>query len=209
MMLRCAQMHREYFPVGSSSSSKVYRVKMFRPNQLPECDCVAFKVKRNKNANAIGGGYTGAGSGLANTTAAWCKHLQQVKDITCDWEQPPGSQAQLQCPKCGGFVVDTAQPLLGPGLGRVHQPPTTSIPTATVARTPRKAAAKKVAPPDPTAIIAIMRDLAKDSTPASSAPTEVKDDPVAKLKAITAKKAAKKVDASDAAAELAKLLDNA
>lgn len=115
MPLACSQWHRQYYEVPSGSSSKVYRVKMHpQTTPLPECNCTGFMTKRNKNANAIGGGYAGAGAGLAKKTFAWCKHLEEVKTTVCDWQQAPGEATPRSCPKCGEPVVDAKSPLLAP-----------------------------------------------------------------------------------------------
>lgn len=120
-MLRCAQMHRDHFPVRSSSTTahKTYTVRMFREDELPTCTCTGFMTKRNRNANLAGGGFPGAGAGLARTTPAWCKHLEEVKRTTCDWQQAPGEPAPASCPRCGGPVVETDAPLLPAGRGPV------------------------------------------------------------------------------------------
>lgn len=231
-MLKCAQAHREHYPVASSSSSrKIYPVKMFRSNELPSCICTGFMTKRNKNANIIGGGFAGAGAGLARSTAAWCKHLEEVKNTTCDWEQKPGESYQLQCPKCGGPVIDSAAPRLPAGRGRV-QPheilalraqtgATARAQLPTVRQLPRKAAAKKAAAklPDPQALIKIAQELAADVEKDSADDPPVKSTTVKKTTAferITGKKAApttapadKKTDPDAAAAALAALLKKA
>lgn len=228
MTLVCAQRHRESYPVHSGSSSKTYEVTMFRDNELPACKCVGFMTKRNKNANIVGGGYSGAGTGLAKTTAAWCKHLQEVKDTTCDWEQQPGQQAQVVCPKCGGPVIDKSARRLPPGRGSVSP---AMVPAATparsalgaVRRTPKPKPATPPALPDPKSLITMMQDLA--GTPAD-APVKTKPSPEQARKTfeqITGKVApapeptkpapkAKPEPATDidaAAAELARLLQGA
>ena len=118
-MLRCAQMHRDHYPVGSSSSAKTYTVTMFRGDELPACTCTGFMTKRNRNANLAGGGFPGAGAGLARTTPAWCKHLEEVRNATCAWEQATEETAPESCPRCGGPVVESTSPLLPAGRGPV------------------------------------------------------------------------------------------
>lgn len=202
MTLVCAQRHREYYPVGSGSSSRVYPVKMFLPNELPSCTCTGFMTKRNKNANIIGGGYAGAGAGLAKQTAAWCKHLDEVKRTTCDWQGARGER-QLQCPQCGGPVVDDATKRLPAGRGPVV-PGVGTLPVMTTAATPKKRAARTPKAADPKALIKMMQELAADTTPKASV------DPAKARKTfeqITGKAAPDLSDPDVAADELAKLLE--
>lgn len=106
MTVKCAQMMKPFFPVPSSSSNKTYNVIMFHKDRLPACSCVGFQTRRNKNANQVGGGYAGAGKGLAKQVTAWCKHLEKVSRDTCQWELRPGEIEPDNCPRCGGPVLD-------------------------------------------------------------------------------------------------------
>lgn len=216
MSLVCAQRHRDHYPV-QGSARKPYTVRMFRPNELPSCTCTGFMTKRNKNANQIGGGFVGAGAGLAKTTAAWCKHLKQIKETTCDWMQQPGQQRQLQCPQCGGPVVDSASPRLAPGLGPVT--PSAVPAQRTPATKPRRVVTKKAAPPalpDPKVLIQMARELqaqsdADDSQPAP-APTPSGNSMFEKITGKSGgqpKSKPKSTDATTAAAQLAALLKDA
>jgi hypothetical protein len=68
-------------------------------------------TKRNKNANAIGGGFAGAGAGLAHQTPAWCKHLEQVQQNVCGWQSKPKDKPVEVCPNCKSDTVPQTDPL--------------------------------------------------------------------------------------------------
>lgn len=116
-MQRCAQMTRPFYPVASDSDAdKKYEVRIWTPGEFPSCTCVSFKINKNKIANQLGGGGKGAGKGLAEGTAAWCKHLTYIEKSVCHWEQKDDADFRFDatCPKCHGPVVDD---LDGPAVG--------------------------------------------------------------------------------------------
>lgn len=197
--LVCQQRHREYFPV-QGSAKKPYIVKMFQDNALPECNCVGFMTKRNKNANLIGGGFAGAGTGLAKQTAAWCKHLEEVKQKTCAWEGKP-NEKQVQCPQCGGPVVQKTA-ARAPGHGVIGVTQAYSPPAK-----PRKVT-KKAALPDPSALIKMAQELAGVEPTAPKPAT--REQARKTFESITGKVTTNKdVSADEAAAVLASMLKEA
>lgn len=88
--MRCAQMAQEFFPVTSSSSDKVYEVRMWLDGEPTSCNCVAWVMKRNKMKKA------------GDTGPVECKHVKQVLASVCHWE----GDATDKCPLCGGPLVD-------------------------------------------------------------------------------------------------------
>lgn len=97
-MQRCDQMNKTEFVVESSSSTKEYRVRAFLPDdEPPTCDCVAFAISRNRD-----GGKNHGGKG-------WCKHLEQIMDETCTWQdgiEPEPQTIPGVCPRCGGSASE-------------------------------------------------------------------------------------------------------
>lgn len=99
-MQRCNDMNTTEFLVGSSSSTKEYRVRAFLPDdEPPTCDCIAFAISRNRD-----GGKTNGGKG-------WCKHIDQVLANNCSWQESISSETQIidgVCPRCGGATSGSA-----------------------------------------------------------------------------------------------------
>lgn len=97
-MQRCNDMNQTEFVVESSSSTKKYRVRAFLPlDEPPTCDCVAFAISRNRD-----GGKNHGGTG-------WCKHIQQVMDNACTWQEGIDPEPQTipgVCPRCGDAASD-------------------------------------------------------------------------------------------------------
>lgn len=227
MTLVCAQRHREYYGPIQGSGKKPYIITMFRDNELPTCTCTGFMTKRNKNANIIGGGYAGAGTGKAKQTAAWCKHLELIKDETCDWESKPGEK-QLQCPKCGGPVVDKTAKRLPAGRGKggfagLVAANANALVRKTAPGKPLSSGMKKAAPkklPKPDDLMAMAKELAGD---VDTTPEPPKSRAAKTFEQITGKKAKPEVavtidttgvtkpakDAAAAASALAQLLERA
>jgi hypothetical protein len=89
------------------SAKKPYRVVLFQKGVIPSCTCVSYKTRLNKNANLAGGGFKGAGTGLAGSVTAWCKHLEHFSKTVCQWElTDEHAIAPASCPRCNGPVID-------------------------------------------------------------------------------------------------------
>lgn len=103
-MQRCDQMNKTEFSVESSSSSKEYRVRAYLPDDdPPTCDCVAFAISRNRD-----GGKNHGGKG-------WCKHIDQVMNTTCSWQDGIDPEPQTipgVCPRCGGSASESMATVL-------------------------------------------------------------------------------------------------
>lgn len=119
-MQRCKKMSdiaREGVMFQSESSAgKEYRVFAFRLNEMDSCNCIAFVMARNKEAKRLGLKDKGvSAAGLASD----CKHLREVRRVTCQWTQKSEDEYRYDetCPKCGGPVVEEGTPMIPGGVG--------------------------------------------------------------------------------------------
>lgn len=122
-MQRCKKMSdiaREGVMFQSESSAgKEYQVFAFRLNEMDHCNCIAFVMARNKEAKRQGLKEQGiSAAGLASD----CKHLREVRRVTCQWTQHSEDEYRYDetCPNCGGPVVEEGKKMIPDGAGTDH-----------------------------------------------------------------------------------------
>jgi hypothetical protein len=117
-MQRCKQMSdiaNNGVKYQSESSDKEYSCFAFRLNDIDVCDCVSFVMNRNKEAKRLGLKERGiSAAGLASD----CKHLRQIRKVTCQWTQKSESEYRYDetCPQCGGPVVEEGTKMIPEGI---------------------------------------------------------------------------------------------
>jgi len=122
-MQRCKQMSdiaRNGVQFQSESNAdKTYLVEAFRLTEMDHCTCPAFSIARNKEAKRLGLKEKGiSAAGLASD----CKHLREVRRVTCQWTQQSEDDYRWDgtCPKCGGALVDEGKRMIPDGAGTDH-----------------------------------------------------------------------------------------